>query len=50
LSNLVTVQNLYNSAAEVVKLVDLKNVDQFFTDSQGGVVERNPPQQSPIPS
>jgi hypothetical protein len=32
LSNLVTVQNLYNSAAEVVKLVDLKNVDQFFTD------------------
>jgi hypothetical protein len=32
LSNLVSVQNLYNSAAEVVKLVDLKNVDQFFTD------------------
>jgi hypothetical protein len=32
LTNLVTVQNLYNSAAEVVKLVDLKNVDQFFTD------------------
>jgi hypothetical protein len=29
LSNLVSVQNLYNSAAEVVKL---KNVDQFFTD------------------
>jgi hypothetical protein len=32
LTNLVTVQNLYNSAAEVVKLIDLKNVDQFFTD------------------
>jgi hypothetical protein len=32
LTNLVSVQNLYNSAAEVVKLVDLKNVDQFFTD------------------
>jgi hypothetical protein len=32
LTNLVSVQNLYNSAAEVVKLVDLKTVDQFFTD------------------
>jgi hypothetical protein len=45
LSNLVTVQNLYNSAAEVVKLVDLKNVDQFFTDPK----TQAPPQQRPDP-
>ena len=45
LSNLVTVQNLYNSAAEVVKLVDLKNVDQFFTDPK----TQAPPQPRPDP-
>jgi hypothetical protein len=45
LSNLVTVQNLYNSAAEVVKLVDLKNVDQFFTDPK----TQPPPQPKPDP-
>ncbi len=45
LSNLVSVQNLYNSAAEVVKLVDLKNVDQFFTDPK----TQSPPQPRPDP-
>jgi hypothetical protein len=45
LSNLVSVQNLYNSAAEVVKLVDLKNVDQFFTDPR----TQAPPQPKPDP-
>jgi hypothetical protein len=45
MSNLVTVQNLYNSAAEVVKLVDLKNVDQFFTDPR----TQAPPQPRPDP-
>ncbi|HEY4406129.1 MAG TPA: hypothetical protein VGN55_15890, partial [Xanthobacteraceae bacterium] len=45
LSNLVTVQNLYNAAAEVVKLVDLKNVDQFFTDPK----TQAPPQPRPDP-
>jgi hypothetical protein len=45
LSNLVSVQNLYNSAAEVVKLVDLKNVDQFFTDPR----TQPPPQPTPDP-
>jgi hypothetical protein len=45
LSNLVSVQNLYNSAAEVVKLVDLKNVDQFFTDPR----TQAPPQPRPDP-
>jgi hypothetical protein len=45
LTNLVNVQNLYNSAAEVVKLVDLKNVDQFFTDPK----TQAPPQPRPDP-
>jgi hypothetical protein len=45
LTNLVTVQNLYNSAAEVVKLVDLKNVDRFFTDPK----TQAPPQPKPDP-
>jgi hypothetical protein len=45
LTNLVSVQNLYNSAAEVVKLVDLKNVDQFFTDPK----TQPPPQPQPDP-
>jgi len=45
-TNLVSAQNLYNSAAEVVKLVDLKNVDQFFTDPK----TQPPPQQKPDPS
>jgi hypothetical protein len=44
-TNLVTVQNLYNSAAEVVKLVDLKNVDAFFTDPKS----QPPPQPKPDP-
>jgi hypothetical protein len=44
-TNLVTVQNLYNSAAEVVKLVDLKNVDAFFTDPKS----QPPPQAKPDP-
>jgi multidrug efflux pump subunit AcrA (membrane-fusion protein) len=39
------VQNLYNSAAEVVKLVDLKNVDAFFTDPKS----QPPPQAKPDP-
>jgi hypothetical protein len=45
LTNLVSVQNLYNSAAEVVKLVDLKTVDQFFTDPRSAP----PPPQKPDP-
>jgi hypothetical protein len=45
-TNLVSAQNLYNSAAEVVKLVDLKNVDQFFTDPK----TQPPPQQRPDPN
>jgi hypothetical protein len=45
MTNLVSVQNLYNSAAEVVKLVDLKNVDQFFTDPK----TQPPPQPRPDP-
>jgi hypothetical protein len=45
LTNLVNVQNLYNAAAEVVKLVDLKNVDQFFTDPR----TQAPPQEKPDP-
>ncbi len=45
LTNLVSVQNLYNSAAEVVKLVDLKTVDQFFTDPK----TQAPPQPQPDP-
>jgi hypothetical protein len=44
-TNLVSAQNLYNSAAEVVKLVDLKNVDQFFTDPKAAA----PPQPRPDP-
>jgi len=46
LTNLVSAQNLYNSAAEVVKLVDLKNVDQFFTDPK----TQPPPQPRPDPN
>jgi len=45
MTNLVSAQNLYNSAAEVVKLVDLKNVDQFFTDP----ATQPPPQPKPDP-
>jgi hypothetical protein len=45
LTNLVSVQNLYNSAAEVVKLVDLKDVDQFFTDPR----TQDAPQPKPDP-
>jgi hypothetical protein len=32
LTNLISAQNLYNAAREVVKLVDLKDPDLFFTD------------------
>ena len=32
MGNLVVPENLYNSAKEVVKLLDLKNVERFFTD------------------
>jgi hypothetical protein len=45
LSNLVSAENLYNSAKEVVKLLDLKNVDQFFTDPK----TQAPPQPRPDP-
>lgn len=37
LAHMVTVDNLYNSAKEVVKLVGLKTVDRFFTDPKGQV-------------
>lgn len=32
LTNLVGPENLYNSAKELTKLIDLKNTDSFFTD------------------
>jgi hypothetical protein len=32
LTQLVTPQNLYNSAKELVKLIDLKTVEPYFTD------------------
>jgi hypothetical protein len=32
LANLVTPQNLYNSARELVKLIDLKTVEPYFND------------------
>ena len=44
-TNLVSDHNLYNSAAEVVKLVELKNVDEFFTDPK----TQAPPQPRPDP-
>jgi hypothetical protein len=39
---LVTPKNLYNSAKEVVKLVDLKDVDRFFTDPTASDDPQNP--------
>jgi hypothetical protein len=39
---LVTPKNLYNSAKEVVKLVDLKDVDRFFTDPNAPDDAQNP--------
>ena len=41
-SNLVSDDNLYNSAKEFTKLVGLKNVDRFFTDPRS-----QPPPQAP---
>jgi len=35
LTHMVTANNLYNSAKEVVKLVGLKTTSRFFTDPQG---------------
>jgi hypothetical protein len=35
LTHMVTADNLFNSAKEVVKLVGLKSADRFFTDPQG---------------
>lgn len=46
LAHMVTVDNLYNSAKEVVKLVGLKNVDRFFTDPKG----QAPPPALPDPN
>ena len=43
---MVTVDNLYNSAKEVVKLVGLKAVNRFFTDPRGQM----PPTAGPDPS
>lgn len=45
-SNLVNVQNLYNSAKEVTKLVGLPDVDRYFTDPKN----QPPPQPAPDPS
>ncbi len=45
MTNLVTAENLYNSAKEVVKLLDLKDVDKFFTDPK----TQPPPQTPPDP-
>jgi hypothetical protein len=46
LTHMVTPDNLYNSAKEVVKLVGLKSVDRFFTDPQG---QGAPPLAAPDP-
>jgi hypothetical protein len=45
LGNLVTPTNLYNSAKELVKVLDLKTVDPFFTDPS----TQPAPQASPDP-
>jgi hypothetical protein len=45
MSNLVTVENLYNSAKEITKLVGLKDTERFFTDPK----TQAPPQQAPDP-
>jgi hypothetical protein len=50
MTSLVTPKNLYNSAKEVIKLVDLKDVDRFFTDPAASDDPQNPrvaPQQPP---
>jgi hypothetical protein len=47
MTSLVTPKNLYNSATEVVKLVDLKDVDRFFTDPSAPDDPHNPRIQSP---
>ena len=52
MTSLVTPKNLYNSAKEVIKLVDLKDVDRFFTDPAAPDDPQNPrsaPQQPPPP-
>ncbi len=53
MTSLVTPKNLYNSATEVIKLVDLKDVDRFFTDPSAPDDPHNPkiapPQQQPDP-
>jgi hypothetical protein len=46
MTSLVTPKNLYNSATEVVKLVDLKDVDRFFTDPSAPDDPQNPRIQS----
>lgn len=45
MTHMVTPDNLYNSAKEVVKLVGLKNVDRFFANPQG----KEPPPPPPDP-
>ncbi len=47
LTNLVSLQNLYNSAKEVSKLVGLPDVDRFFTDPK---TQPPPPPPAPDPS
>ena len=53
MTSLVTPKNLYNSATEVIKLVDLKDVDRFFTDPSAPDDPHNPkiapPPQQPDP-
>jgi hypothetical protein len=44
-TNLVSDQNLYSTAKEIVKASDLKNVDSFFTDPK----DQPPPQAPPSP-
>jgi hypothetical protein len=44
-ANLVSDDNLYNSAKEFTKLVGLKNVDRYFTDPK----TQSPPQPGPDP-
>ena len=48
LANLVNVQNLYNSAKEVTKLVGLPDVDRYFTDPKT-VAPPAPQQPAPDP-
>lgn len=42
LTNLVTVENLYNAAKELARVLELKNVDLFFSNPAGRPVAEQP--------